>query len=77
MDEIKSILLTPDILEDCLRDESFHVIKQKRDIILSIDNTEESKCSKYIGNSFMSLFTYGCFIETVVETKRNVNIALI
>lgn len=51
MDEIKSILLTPDILEDCLRDESFHVIKQKRDIILSLDNAEESKCSKYIGNS--------------------------
>lgn len=51
MDEIKSILLTPDILEDCLRAESFHVIKQKRDIILNLDNAEESKCSKYIGNS--------------------------
>lgn len=56
MDEIKSILLTPDILEDCLSDESFHVIKYKRDITLSLNNADENKNSKYKGSVFVSLF---------------------
>lgn len=51
MDEIKTTLLTPEILDDCLGDEScFHVIKHKRDITFNLNSSDENKHSKYIGN---------------------------
>lgn len=55
---MKTTLLSPEILEDCLGDESsFHMIKHKRDITLSLSSDDENKQSKYIGNFLLGLFS--------------------
>ncbi|XP_031636893.1 cyclic AMP-dependent transcription factor ATF-2 [Contarinia nasturtii] len=52
MDEMKSNLLTPEILEECLNKETcFNVIKHNRDITLSLNSGDENKNnSKYIAD---------------------------
>lgn len=59
MDEMKSNLLTPEILEECLNKEScFDVIKPKRDITLSLNSDDENKNSKYIGKYYAIFFLF-------------------
>lgn len=55
--EMKSeIRLSPEILEECLGDEScFDTIKHERDITLTL-NSIEFKNAKYIGNNFILFF---------------------